>query len=72
VNSHHHQGIALVAQGASVTARATADGLPEALEWPALRFALGVLWHPEAMPVDTTIDALIGATRSKLAREASL
>jgi putative glutamine amidotransferase len=72
VNSHHHQGVDLVAEGASVTARAVADDLPEALEWPALRFALGVQWHPEAMPIDNTVGALVNATRSKLAREAAL
>lgn len=67
VNSHHHQGIDVVAQGASVTARATADGLPEALEWPALHFALGVQWHPEEMRVDNTVDALVDAVRSRCA-----
>jgi putative glutamine amidotransferase len=64
VNSHHHQGVDLIAPGASVTARATADGLPEALEWPALHFALGVQWHPEEMAVDRTVDALVDAIRS--------
>jgi len=72
VNSHHHQGIDLIAEGASVTARAVADCLPEALEWPVLRFALGVQWHPEAMPIDNTVDALVNATRSKLTPEAAL
>jgi putative glutamine amidotransferase len=72
VNSHHHQGVDLVADGASVTARAVADGLPEALEWPALRFALGVQWHPEAMPVDSAVDALVSATRSRLAPHAAV
>ena len=38
---HHHQGIDLVAKGAAVTAFAIADGLPEALEWPALRSPWG-------------------------------
>jgi putative glutamine amidotransferase len=72
VNSHHHQGIDLVAEGAAVTACAVADGLPEALEWPALGFALGVQWHPEAMPIDDAVGALVNATRSKLAAEAVL
>lgn len=72
VNSHHHQGVDLVAEGAAVTAFAVADGLPEALEWPALRFALGVQWHPEAMPIDNAVGALVNATRPKLAAEAAL
>ena len=49
VNSHHHQGISTVGQGAVVTARSLPDGLPEALEWPQSRYALGVQWHPEAL-----------------------
>ena len=56
-------------KGAAVTAFAIADGLPEALEWPALRFALGVQWHPEAMPIDHAIGALVSAARPKLATE---
>jgi len=62
VNSHHHQGIDRVAEGAVVAARAATDGLVEALEWPALRFAMGVQWHPEEMPVDHIIAALVGAS----------
>lgn len=72
VNSHHHQGVDLVADHAAVTARAVADGLPEALEWPALRFALGVQWHPEAMPVEGAVAALVDATRSTLATARSV
>jgi putative glutamine amidotransferase len=71
VNSHHHQGVDLVAEGAAVTAFAVADGLPEALEWPALRFALGVQWHPEAMPIDDAVCALVNAARPRLAAEAA-
>jgi putative glutamine amidotransferase len=71
VNSHHHQGVDLVAEGAAVTAFAVADGLPEALEWPALRFALGVQWHPEAIPIDDAVCALVNAARPRLAAEAA-
>jgi putative glutamine amidotransferase len=46
--SHHHQGIGDVGEGFAITGWAVMDELPEALEDPALRFALGVQWHPEA------------------------
>ena len=47
VKSHHHQGHARLGAGLRVSAR-DADGQIEALEDPARRFAVGVLWHPEA------------------------
>jgi len=47
VMSHHHQGVKTLAPGLVETARAD-DGLVEAVEAPDRRFAVGVLWHPEA------------------------
>ena len=47
VKSHHHQGFGRVGEGLRVAALAE-DGTIEAVEDPAHRFALGVLWHPEA------------------------
>jgi putative glutamine amidotransferase len=47
VKSHHHQGIGRVGEGLRVAAHAE-DGTVEALEDPSHRFAVGVLWHPEA------------------------
>jgi putative glutamine amidotransferase len=47
VKSHHHQGIGRVGAGLRVAAHA-GDGSIEAVEDPSHRFALGVLWHPEA------------------------
>ena len=47
VKSHHHQGYGEVGEGLRVVARAD-DGTIEALEDPERRFAVGVLWHPEA------------------------
>ena len=47
VKSHHHQGFGRLGSGLREAARAE-DGTVEALEDPARRFALGVLWHPEA------------------------
>jgi gamma-glutamyl-gamma-aminobutyrate hydrolase PuuD len=47
VKSHHHQGFGKVGKGLRVVAHAD-DGTIEAVEDPTHRFALGVLWHPEA------------------------
>ena len=47
VKSHHHQGYGALGEGLRESARAP-DGTVEALEDPSRRFALGVLWHPEA------------------------
>ena len=47
VKSHHHQGIGRIGEGLRVAAHAE-DGTVEAVEDPGLRFAVGVLWHPEA------------------------
>jgi gamma-glutamyl-gamma-aminobutyrate hydrolase PuuD len=47
VKSHHHQGFGRIGKGLRVAARAE-DGTIEAVEDPELRFAVGVLWHPEA------------------------
>jgi len=47
VRSHHHQGFGRVGEGLVETAWAE-DGSLEGIEDPSRRFALGVLWHPEA------------------------
>ena len=47
VKSHHHQGFGKLGEGLREAARAE-DGTIEALEDPSQRFAVGVLWHPEA------------------------
>jgi putative glutamine amidotransferase len=47
VKSHHHQGFGRLGEGLREAAHAD-DGTIEALEDPSRRFALGVLWHPEA------------------------
>lgn len=47
VKSHHHQGFGRVGESLRVAAHAE-DGTIEAVEDPSRRFALGVLWHPEA------------------------
>jgi putative glutamine amidotransferase len=62
--SHHHQGVDALGEGFAVTGWATIDDLPEAIEDPALRFALGVQWHPEADPGSPVIAALVEASRA--------
>lgn len=57
--SHHHQGIAEVGEGFEVTGRSLDDGIPEAIEAPGKRFALGVQWHPEADETSRIIAALV-------------
>jgi putative glutamine amidotransferase len=59
--SHHHQGVDRVGDGLVVTGWSQIDELPEALEMPANRFALGVQWHPEADETSRLIAALVSA-----------
>jgi putative glutamine amidotransferase len=46
VISDHHQAVRRLGRGLQVTATAP-DGLPEAIEVPGRRLALGLQWHPE-------------------------
>jgi putative glutamine amidotransferase len=62
--SHHHQGVDVIGEGFEVTGWATVDDLPEALEDPSRRFALGVQWHPEAQVDAVEIAALVEAARA--------
>jgi putative glutamine amidotransferase len=57
--SHHHQGIDDLGDGLQVTGWATLDDLPEAVEVPENRFALGVQWHPEADDRSRLVAALV-------------
>jgi putative glutamine amidotransferase len=63
--SHHHQGIDRVGDGLEISGWADDDELPEALEDPRLRFALGVQWHPEADPDSRVVAALVEAARTR-------
>ena len=58
VKSHHHQGYGRLGEGLQQAARAE-DGTLEALEDPSRRFALGVLWHPEAGEDFALFEALV-------------
>ena len=57
--SHHHQGVDELGRGLLVTGRTDLDELPEAIELPDRRFALGVQWHPEADERSRLIAALV-------------
>jgi putative glutamine amidotransferase len=57
--SHHHQGVDRLGDGLEVTGWSTLDELPEAIEVPGSRFALGVQWHPEADETSRLIEALV-------------
>ena len=65
VLSHHHQGPDEIGAGLAVTGRATRDDSPEAIEDPAARFLLGVLWHPEEDERSRVVAALVGAARER-------
>jgi putative glutamine amidotransferase len=61
--SHHHQGVDRLGEGLTVSGWAEMDDLPEAIEAPDRRFALGVQWHPEADELSKVIAALIDEAR---------
>jgi len=66
--SHHHQGVDRLGEGLEVTGWSTVDDLPEAIEVPGSRFALGVQWHPEADETSRLIEALVAeATAARAA-----
>jgi putative glutamine amidotransferase len=62
VKSHHHQGFGRVGAGLVETAWAE-DGTLEGIEDPSRRFALGVLWHPEAGEDAALFEALVEEAR---------
>jgi putative glutamine amidotransferase len=63
VKSHHHQGVGRVGGGLREVAWAD-DGTIEGLEDPERRFAVGVLWHPEAGEDARLFDALVAEARA--------
>ena len=62
VKSHHHQGVGRVGKGLVEVAWAD-DGTVEGLEDPEQRFAVGVLWHPEAGEDQKLFEALVKEAR---------
>lgn len=65
--SHHHQGVGDLGERLVVTGWSTLDDLPEAIERPDLRFALGVQWHPEADEASRLIGALVAEAAARAA-----
>ena len=63
--SHHHQAVDRLGEGLVVTGWAESDDLPEAIELPGVRFALGVQWHPEADETSELIAALVAEARDR-------
>jgi putative glutamine amidotransferase len=62
VKSHHHQGFGRVGDGLVEVAWAE-DGTLEGVEDPRRRFAVGVLWHPEAGEDAALFAALVEEAR---------
>lgn len=63
VKSSHHQGYGRVGEGLREVAWAD-DGTIEALEDPVKRFAVGVLWHPEAGEDAALFEGLVEQARA--------
>jgi gamma-glutamyl-gamma-aminobutyrate hydrolase PuuD len=63
VKSSHHQGAGTVGEGLREVAWAD-DGTVEGLEDPDRRFAVGVLWHPEAGEDQRLFDGLVAEARA--------
>ena len=59
VNSHHHQAVRALPPGMRVTAR-SADGMIEAIEHPGKRFVVGIQWHPERWPHESSEAIMLG------------
>jgi putative glutamine amidotransferase len=57
VNSRHHQSIRALGRGLVVTG-VSPDGVIEAAEVPAVRFCVGVQWHPENFHATGEFDRL--------------
>src|SRR4051794_6416936 len=62
VKSHHHQGHARLGEGLVAVAHDEEGGI-EALEVEGKRFAVGVLWHPEAGEDARLFEALVEEAR---------
>jgi putative glutamine amidotransferase len=65
--SHHHQGVDALGEGLVVTGWSSIDELPEAIEAPGRRYALGVQWHPEADETSRLIASLVEEARGAAA-----
>lgn len=62
VKSSHHQGVERLGEGLDAVGWSD-DGAIEAIEAPARRFAVGVLWHPEEGEDKALFEALVEHAR---------
>jgi putative glutamine amidotransferase len=69
--SHHHQGVDRIGDELVVSGWSVMDELPEAIELPDRRFALGVQWHPEADEASNLIAALVAEAAEHAAERQS-
>jgi putative glutamine amidotransferase len=75
VTSIHHQAVCNLGKDLAVEARATTDGIIEAIRWRGAGFVLGVQWHPEfhapldsrLLPREPLIDAFLKAAAVRAA-----
>jgi gamma-glutamyl-gamma-aminobutyrate hydrolase PuuD len=67
VPSYHHQGIAALGAGLTVSAVAP-DGTIEAIEDQSMAFCLAVQWHPEVSDDRSLFTALVTASRATASR----
>jgi gamma-glutamyl-gamma-aminobutyrate hydrolase PuuD len=70
VKSSHHQGVGRIGDGLVETAWAE-DGTLEGLEDPDRRFAVGVLWHPEAGEDKRLFEGLVAEAREYMLSRSS-
>ena len=66
VKSHHHQAVSRLG-GGLIAVGWSDDGVIEALEDPARRFAVGVQWHPEAGADDRLFTRFVESARASRA-----
>src|SRR3954453_12902543 len=66
--SHHHQAVDRLGEGVEASGWSVLDGLVEAIELPAARWALGVQWHPEVDPRSRVLASFVNDTAEALVR----
>lgn len=70
VNSLHHQAVSQPGEGVRIVAWAP-DGIPEAMELPAKRFAIAVQYHPEELVETDALSRRLFAAFAQACRESA-